>query len=209
MCRLSFKKSTFLHNSSASVLLSDSHNSEVTPPPMPLPRNPLATHTVPVLTEASLSKRANSSLSVMTSSCAVHCDARLVKPSMSANRMLQAGWGRSLEEGGGGRGGGGGEKNKERWGGSGLGCRQTQVNPGCVWVERPQPLLEPPADVSPALAGQRGSRCHFWPAGLCMQTTGGTAILLSCFGAIDGAVGATSQFAWPFYSVIGPFESRL
>lgn len=42
-----------------------------------------------LLTDASLSKRANSSFSVMTSSCAVHWDARLVKPSMSANSMLQ------------------------------------------------------------------------------------------------------------------------
>ena len=40
------------------------------------------------LTAASLSKRAKSSLRVMTSSWAVHWDARLVKPSMSANRML-------------------------------------------------------------------------------------------------------------------------
>ena len=40
------------------------------------------------LTDASLSKRAKSSLRVMTSSWAVHWDARLVKPSMSANRML-------------------------------------------------------------------------------------------------------------------------
>lgn len=44
------------------------------------------------LTEASLSKRANSSFSVMTSSWAVHWDARLVKPSMSANSMLQKRW---------------------------------------------------------------------------------------------------------------------
>lgn len=42
-----------------------------------------------ILTAANLSKRANSSLRVITSSCAVHCDARLVKPSMSANKMLQ------------------------------------------------------------------------------------------------------------------------
>lgn len=40
------------------------------------------------LTAASLSKRAKSSFSVMTNSCAVHWDARLVKPSMSANKML-------------------------------------------------------------------------------------------------------------------------
>lgn len=46
------------------------------------------------LTAASLSKRAKSSLRVMTSSWAVHWDARLVKPSMSANRML----GRQVEE---------------------------------------------------------------------------------------------------------------
>lgn len=43
-----------------------------------------------LLTDASLSKRAKSSLSVMTSSWAVHCEARLVKPSISANRMLGA-----------------------------------------------------------------------------------------------------------------------
>lgn len=42
-----------------------------------------------VLTAASLSKRAKSSLRVITSSCAVHWDARLVKPSMSANKMLR------------------------------------------------------------------------------------------------------------------------
>ncbi len=42
-----------------------------------------------ILTAASLSKRAKSSLRVITNSCAVHCDARLVKPSMSANKMLQ------------------------------------------------------------------------------------------------------------------------
>ena len=41
------------------------------------------------LTDASLSKRAKSSLSVMTSSWAVHWEARLVKPSMSANRILR------------------------------------------------------------------------------------------------------------------------
>lgn len=42
-----------------------------------------------ILTAASLSKRAKSSLRVITNSCAVHWDARLVKPSMSANKMLQ------------------------------------------------------------------------------------------------------------------------
>lgn len=42
-----------------------------------------------VLTAASLSKRAKSSFRVITNSCAVHWDARLVKPSMSANKMLQ------------------------------------------------------------------------------------------------------------------------
>lgn len=42
-----------------------------------------------VLTAASLSKRAKSSLRVITNSCAVHWDARLVKPSISANRMLR------------------------------------------------------------------------------------------------------------------------
>lgn len=42
-----------------------------------------------LLTDASLSKRAKSSLSVMTSSWAVHWEARLVKPSMSANRILR------------------------------------------------------------------------------------------------------------------------
>ena len=55
------------------------------------------------LTEASLSKRANSSFRVMTNSWAVHWDARLVKPSMSANSMLQ---GRVMVVGE-GRGGGG------------------------------------------------------------------------------------------------------
>lgn len=43
----------------------------------------------PILTAASLSNRANSSFRVMTSSCAVHWDARLVNPSMSAKRILQ------------------------------------------------------------------------------------------------------------------------
>lgn len=42
-----------------------------------------------LLTDASLSKRAKSSLRVMTSSWAVHWDARLVNPSMSAKRMLK------------------------------------------------------------------------------------------------------------------------
>lgn len=54
-------------------------------PPAPLPAS------VPPLTAANLSKRAKSSLSVITSSWAVHCEARLVKPSMSAKRMLQGG----------------------------------------------------------------------------------------------------------------------
>lgn len=41
------------------------------------------------LTVASSSNLPNSSLRSFTSSCAVHCDARPVKPTMSAKRMLQ------------------------------------------------------------------------------------------------------------------------
>lgn len=42
-----------------------------------------------LLTSASWSKRPKSSLRSLTSSCAVHCDARTVKPTMSAKTMLQ------------------------------------------------------------------------------------------------------------------------
>ncbi len=41
------------------------------------------------LTVASWSKRPNSSLSSLTSCCALHSDDRTVKPTMSANRMLR------------------------------------------------------------------------------------------------------------------------
>lgn len=46
------------------------------------------------LTAASLSKRAKSSLSSFTSSCALQAEDSWVKPTMSANRMLQGGRGR-------------------------------------------------------------------------------------------------------------------
>lgn len=42
-----------------------------------------------ILTAASLSKRANSSLSNFTSSWALQAEDNWVKPTMSANRMLQ------------------------------------------------------------------------------------------------------------------------
>lgn len=46
---------------------------------------------VRVLTAASLSKRAKSSLSSLTSSCALQAEDSCVKPTMSANRMLRGG----------------------------------------------------------------------------------------------------------------------
>lgn len=55
-----------------------------TPDPVPATRERRA-----VLTVASSSNLPKSSFSSFTSSCAVHCDARPVKPTMSAKRMLR------------------------------------------------------------------------------------------------------------------------
>lgn len=46
-------------------------------------------HSLLILTEASLSKRANSSLSSFTSSCALQAEDNWVKPTMSANSILK------------------------------------------------------------------------------------------------------------------------
>ena len=72
------------------------------------------------LTAASLSNRAKSSFRVMTSSCAVHWDARLVKPSMSANRML---W-----------------TMGRRWKGH-VALKDSQVPPSLLGSSHPQPYL--------------------------------------------------------------------
>ena len=49
-----------------------------------------------IITFASLSKLANKSLSMFTSSLAVSCEPRVVKPQMSANKILQQGQSSSI-----------------------------------------------------------------------------------------------------------------
>lgn len=89
------------------------------------------------LTAASLSKRAKSSLRVMTSSWAVHWDARLVKPSMSANRML----GRQAEED---------PSEAGRAGGRGQGHPRPQASTilGAPWLLGREPTEARPGDPS-------------------------------------------------------------